>query len=69
MLEVALAVLGLAASETVIVGDRIETDVTMGKALGLGTVLVLSGVTAAADPRIAEVKPDHVLASIRELLV
>ena len=68
MLEVALEVLGLPASETVIVGDRIETDVTMGKALGLGTVLVLSGVTGADDPRIAELKPDHVLASIRELL-
>ncbi len=68
MLEVALEVLGLPASETVIVGDRIETDVTMGKALGLGTVLVLSGVTASDDPRIAELKPDHVLTSIRELL-
>ena len=68
MLEVALEVLGLPASETVIVGDRIETDVTMGKALGLGTVLVLSGVTPRDDPRIAELKPDHVLGSIRELL-
>ena len=69
MLEVALDVLGLPASETVMVGDRIETDVTMGRALGLGTVLVLSGVTGADDPRIKELKPDHVLASIRELLV
>ncbi len=68
MLEVALEVLGLPASETVIVGDRIETDVIMGKALGLGTVLVLSGVTLRDDPRIAELKPDHVLTSIRELL-
>jgi ribonucleotide monophosphatase NagD (HAD superfamily) len=68
MLEVALEVLGLPASETVIVGDRIETDVSMGKALGVGTVLVLSGVTAPDDPRIAELKPDHVLASVRELL-
>jgi len=68
MLEVALEVLGLPASETVIVGDRIETDVSMGKALGVGTVLVLSGVTAPDDPRIAELKPDHVLGSVRELL-
>jgi len=68
MLEVALEVLGLPAAETVIVGDRIETDVTMGKALGLGTVLVLSGVTDPADPRIADLKPDHVLRSIRDLL-
>ena len=31
-------------------------------------VLVLTGVTAAGDPRIAEVGPDLVLPSIRELL-
>lgn len=68
MLEVALAVLGLPAAETAIVGDRIETDVVMGKALGLATVLVLSGVTVPGDPRIAELGPDHVLASIRELI-
>ena len=68
MLEVALEVLGLPAAETVIVGDRIETDVKMGKGLGLGTVLVLSGVTDAADRRIADLKPDHVLRSIRDLL-
>jgi len=68
MLEVALEVLDLPAAETVIVGDRIETDVTMGKALGLRTILVLSGVTGRDDRRIAELKPDHVLTSIRELL-
>lgn len=68
MLEVALEVLGVSAAETVIVGDRLETDVTMGRALGLGTVLVLTGVTAPDDPRIALVRPDHVLPSIRDLL-
>lgn len=68
MLEVALEVLGLPAGETVIVGDRLETDVTMGKALGLGTILVLSGVTPPGDPGIAGLRPDHVVASIRDLL-
>jgi HAD superfamily hydrolase (TIGR01457 family) len=68
ILEAALQVLGCRAAETVIVGDRIETDVTMGKALGLATVLVLSGLTAPDDPRIVELKPDHVLASIGEIL-
>ncbi len=68
MLEVALAGLGVTAGETVMVGDRIETDIVMGKRLGLTTVLVLTGITAADDPRIAEVAPDLVLPSIRELL-
>jgi arabinose operon protein AraL len=68
ILEVALAALGVAAGECVMVGDRIETDIVMGKRLGLATVLVLSGITAAGDPRIAEIAPDLVLPSIRELI-
>ena len=68
ILEVALAALGVTAADAVMVGDRIETDIVMGKRLGLGTVLVLSGITAADDARIGEVGPDLVLPSIRELL-
>jgi len=68
ILEVALATLGVAAGDCVMVGDRIETDIVMGKRLGLATVLVLSGITAAGDPRIAEIAPDLVLPSIRELI-
>ncbi len=68
ILEVALARLGVAAGDCVMVGDRIETDVAMGKRGGLTTVLVLTGVTRADDPRIAEVAPDAVLGSIREFV-
>src|SRR5262245_58927131 len=68
ILEVALAQLGVAAREAVIVGDRIETDIAMGKRLGLGTILVLSGVTRPDDPRIATLQPDHVIESVEELL-
>jgi NagD protein len=68
ILDVALARLGVPAADAVIVGDRIETDMVMGKRLGLATVLVLSGVTRAGDPRVAEIAPDLVLPSIRDLL-
>ena len=68
ILEVALARLGVPATDAVIVGDRIETDIVMGKRLGLATVLVLTGVTRAEDPRVAEVAPDLVLPSVRDLL-
>ncbi len=40
----------------------------MGKRLGLATVLVLTGITSARDPRIAEAAPDLILPSIRELV-
>ena len=68
ILEVALAALGVPAAEAVMVGDRIETDIVMGKRLGLATILVLSGITRPGDPRIAALAPDHVLGSIREIL-
>ena len=45
-----------------------ETDIVMGRRLGLATVLVLSGVTRPDDPRIAELRPDLVLPSVRALL-
>jgi arabinose operon protein AraL len=68
ILEVALRALGVAAADAVIVGDRIETDIVMGKRLGLATVLVLTGITRPDDPRIAQIAPDAVLPSIRELI-
>jgi phosphoglycolate/pyridoxal phosphate phosphatase family enzyme len=68
ILEVALRALGCTAGESVIVGDRVETDIAMGKRLGLATILVLSGVTRPDDPRIAALAPDHVLRSVRELI-
>ena len=68
ILEVALRALGCVAHESVIVGDRVETDIAMGKQLGLATILVLSGVTRSDDPRIAALAPDHVLRSVRELI-
>ena len=68
MLEVALQTLGVGAADCVIVGDRIETDILMGKRLGLATVLVLSGITRPGDPRIAELRPDLVVDSIGALV-
>jgi arabinose operon protein AraL len=68
MLEVALGALEVRAEETAMVGDRLETDILMGRRLGLGTVLVLSGVTRPDDPRIAAAAPDHVVRSIRDLV-
>jgi HAD superfamily hydrolase (TIGR01450 family) len=68
ILEVALQTLGVDAGDCVIVGDRLETDIVMGKSLGLATVLVLSGVTRGDDPRIAELAPDLVVPGIRALL-
>jgi arabinose operon protein AraL len=68
ILQSALETLGVTARDCAIVGDRIETDIVMGKRLGLATVLVLSGITRADDPRIATLGPDLVLPGIHALL-
>jgi arabinose operon protein AraL len=68
ILDVALGALGVGAADAVMVGDRLETDVAMGRRAGLATILVLSGVTRGDDPGIAAAAPDHVLRSIGEIL-
>lgn len=45
-----LRVTGVAPQETIIVGDRPETDLAAGAALGCPTWLVLTGVTASLPP-------------------
>jgi HAD superfamily hydrolase (TIGR01450 family) len=57
----------LAVGSVLMVGDRPETDLAMGRAEGWQTVLVLTGVVTdpkQVDPSLA---PDHVLESIAAL--
>jgi HAD superfamily hydrolase (TIGR01450 family) len=67
-LRIALDRLGLPAGACAVVGDRLETDIAMGRAAGLATILVLTGITRADDPEIARWQPDHMLASLTGLL-
>lgn len=50
------------------VGDRPSSDVDGGHNVGLATVLVLSGTTAATEVASAEPRPDHVVADLAALL-
>ena len=65
--EVALEQLGRSASECLMVGDRVETDMLMGHRAGMATALVLTGVTQRADLAHAPVQPDYVLESIAQV--
>ncbi len=67
MAEAALERLGRPASECLMVGDSLATDVMMGQRAGMTTALVLTGVTRQADLSEAPVQPDHVLESIAEV--
>ena len=58
--QVALEVLGLAPSQVLMIGDRLETDVAGAQALGMDTALVLSGVTKLEDLKDARIRPTYV---------
>lgn len=64
----ALDLLGLAPDECIMVGDRLETDIRMGKEAGMATAVVLTGVSQRADLATAQWKPDFVLESVRGLV-
>lgn len=55
------------ARRIAVIGDRPETDLRGGVAMGWTTILVLSGVTGADDLERLEHPPDLVLGSIAEL--
>lgn len=59
--------LGVPPEECVLVGDRIDTDVAMGDAAGMTTVLVRTGVDGDADAQTGDVDPDHVLDSLADV--
>jgi HAD superfamily hydrolase (TIGR01450 family) len=63
-----LARLGVAPEESVIVGDRLLTDIAMADELGMASVLVLSGVTSPDDLTRSDVRPDFVIRSLRDVL-
>ncbi|MEP6895190.1 MAG: HAD-IIA family hydrolase [Chloroflexota bacterium] len=45
MMELSLEILGTKKDETLVVGDRLETDIAAGQTAGCPTALVLSGVS------------------------
>jgi NagD protein len=53
--------------ETVIIGDRMDTDIVAGIETEIETVLVLSGVTTLADLPAFPYQPRHVLEGVFEI--
>ena len=65
--EVALEVMGLEAADCILIGDRLETDIRMGRESGMKTALVMTGVTDEKTLEASPVRPDYVLQSIADL--
>ena len=67
MFQQAMARMGSQAETTVMIGDRLETDILGGQRAGLKTILVLSGVSAEADIEQMGIRPDRIFRDIGEL--
>ncbi|MFP8955274.1 HAD-IIA family hydrolase [Natrialbaceae archaeon A-CW3] len=65
--DAALDRLGSEPERTLIVGDRLNTDVELGRRAGMGTALVTTGVMGRADLADVEEEPTYVLDSLAEL--
>ena len=58
---------GYQLNEIAMVGDRLYTDIALGKA-GIATILVLSGETKLVDLKKSEFQPDIVAKDLKDLL-
>ena len=68
MMQAALALVGGKADVTLMIGDRLETDILGGWRVGLDTCLVLTGVSRREDLEGYQPQPDLVVESLLELL-
>lgn len=67
MMQGAREELGLAADQTIVIGDTMDTDILGGVQLGYRTVLVLSGGTCREDLERFAYRPDKIADSIADL--
>lgn len=67
MMRAARKEIGLSATETIMIGDTMETDILGGVSMGYTTALVLSGGTNREDLALFAYRPDFVLESVADL--
>lgn len=67
MVDVALARLKLPPEQCSMIGDRLETDVTMANDHGLNSILTLTGVTSWTLLEASAIRPDFVIEQLPEI--
>ena len=67
--EAILEAARVTAPQSVMVGDRLDTDIAVGRRAGAHTLLVLTGVTSPAQAQAAppEWRPERIIGDLREL--
>ena len=67
MLRTALRVIDAHSEDTVMIGDRMDTDIVMGIESGLETVLVLTGVTTREEAERFPYRPTQIVESVADI--
>jgi NagD protein len=67
MMRTARKEIGMATSETIMIGDTMETDILGGVQMGYRTILVLTGTTKREDLAKYAYQPDMIVESVAEL--
>jgi NagD protein len=67
MMRTALNYLGVHSENTIMIGDRMDTDIIAGVVSGMDTILVLSGVTQRQDIDRFPYQPTYVFDSVAQI--
>ena len=67
MMRTALNYLDVHSEDTVVIGDRMETDIIAGVESGMETILVLTGVTGHEGVARYPYQPTRIVASVAEI--
>ncbi|QTI70232.1 HAD-IIA family hydrolase [Gordonia sp. L191] len=68
MMRSALRRMGAHSENTLMIGDRMDTDVISGLEAGLQTILVLSGISTPESVELYPYRPTRVIASVADLV-
>lgn len=68
MMRSAIRYLNVHSANTVMIGDRMDTDIVAGVMSGLETILVLTGVSRRDDVKRFPYRPTQILNSVAEIL-
>ncbi len=68
MMRLALNYLNIHSENTIMVGDRMDTDIVAGVTSGMETILVLSGVTKEENIDTFPYLPTHIKRSVAEIM-
>jgi NagD protein len=67
MIQTVLDVMGLKPEDCILIGDRLDTDIKMGRESSIATGIVLTGVTDEKTLKGSSIHPDFIFQSIADV--